>query len=98
MTQDTLDARLEVGDLLIIETGEYSDRRWDGPVRMLVSKTRKQLAHEFVCDWKPDQSKKLEWQKRGDPDDFLPWLIRKGYAEDVKCHSWHVGSYDNFNP
>lgn len=85
---------LKKGTLLVIETGEYSDRGWSGPVRMLGDYSKADLAEQFRQEWKPIDP----WD--GDkprPDDFLPWLIKVGKAEDVEdVHSWHVGSYGEF--
>ena len=93
---DDLSQTLKKGTLLIIETGEYSDRDWRGPVRVLKTATKAQLADDYRREWKktPDS-----WHEEPDPDGFLPWLIASGRAEDVEnVHSWHVGSYAEFQP
>ncbi len=84
---------LKKGTLLIIETGEYSDHSWSGPVRMLGDFTKADLAERFRAEWKP----KYEWEDRPNPGDFLPWLIEQKLAEHVDdVESWHVGSYGEF--
>ena len=90
-----LEQIIAVGTLLIIETGEYSDRRWDGPVRMLRSASRAQLAREYREQWTPPD----EWTEKPTEDGFLPWLVKAGYAEAVDgVMSWHVGNYGDFEP
>jgi hypothetical protein len=76
-----LSETLNVGDLLIIETGEYSDLCYHGPVKMLVTATKQQLADEYRENWTPNDS----WEVEDKPDNygFLPWLVRTGKAEDL---------------
>ncbi len=89
-----LSQRLKKGTLLIVETGEYSDRKWLGPVRMLKTVTKAKLAEDYRREWK-----KSSWCDTPNPDDFLPWLIASGRAEDIEnVHAWHVGSYNEFEP
>lgn len=91
-----LSQKLEKGTLLIIETGEYSDRSWSGPVRMLVSATKQELADAYRGEWvkEPDG-----WRDEVNPEDFLPWLIKTSRAEHVEnITNWHVGSYGYFEP
>ena len=86
---------LKKGTLLIIETGEYSDRRWNGPVRMLGDFMKADLAERFKAGWKP----KKEWEDKPSSEDFLPWLIEQKLVEHVDdVESWHVGSYGDFEP
>lgn len=95
MSKDDLRQVLKKGTILIIETGEYSDRNWNGPVRLLESFTKEELADAFRREWKP----KNKWEDKPEPGDFLPWLIETKRAEDVEgVHSWHVGSYGEFEP
>ena len=87
---------LKKGTLLVIETGEYSDRNWFGPIRMLKSATKEKLVGEYKDQWVQEKN---SYQDKPDCDGFLPWLIKSGYAEDVdNVHSWHVGSYGDFEP
>lgn len=92
-----LTQRLEVGDLLIVETGEYSDSRWDGPVRVLVAATKQELADAFREHWKSTEACR-QWGDVPDPHEFLPWLVSSGVVEYVGASSWHVGSYGEFEP
>jgi hypothetical protein len=88
---------LKKDTLLIVETGEYSDRSWNGPVRMIKDAVKTDLADAYRRDWKPE----FDWQEgdRPEPDGFLPWLVKAGYAEHVEgVTSWHVGSYGDFEP
>jgi hypothetical protein len=86
---------LKKGTLLIVETGEYSDRSWGGPVRLLKNATKADLANAYKREWKPEN----KWEDEPNPGDFLPWLVRSGRAEEVDdVHSWHIGSYGRFKP
>jgi hypothetical protein len=90
-----LSRTLKKGTLLIIETGEYSDRSWSGPVRLLGDYVKADLAEEFKREWKPEN----DWDDRPSPGEFLPWLIKAGKAESVDdVEEWHVGSYGDFEP
>lgn len=87
---------LKKGTLLILETGEYSDSSWHGPVRMLKDATKADLAEAFASEWSPPAEYPDD---KPEPHDFMPWLIKSGYAETVEeIASWHVGSYGEFRP
>lgn len=89
---------LKKDSLLIIETGEYSDSSWIGPVKMLVDKTKQELADEFKSEFVFDPDINCVGEGPS-PYDFLPWLIKKRYAENYdNINSWHIGSYNSFNP
>lgn len=95
MTRADLDVPFKVGDLLIIETGEYSDSSWAGPVRVIREFTRRDVGERYRKEGKPDYS----WEEKPGPHGFLPWLVKERYVEAVdNVHSWHVGSYGDFNP
>lgn len=90
---------LKKGTLLVIETGEYSDRNWFGPVRMLKTASKADLIEKFREQWKPPADAEYEWEKKPNSGDFMPWLVKSGFAEDVpNVESWHVGSYGDFDP
>jgi len=92
-----LDQVLKRGQLLIIETGEYSDRSWDGPVRILKDFKKADVVERFRKQWKkpPDDV----WNNGPSSEGFLPWLIKRRYVEAVdNVHSWHVGCYSTFEP
>ncbi|WP_156410377.1 hypothetical protein [Bosea sp. Root381] len=92
-----LDQIIAAGTLLIIETGEYSDQRWSGPVRVLRDVKRSYLAEHYRFSWKPQAER--PWVDGPDPDGFLPWLVSAGHAEDVEnVQAWHVGNYSEFEP
>ena len=93
---DDLSQTLGAGTMLIIETGEYSDRGWSGPVLLLGTFTKQELADAYRKEWKKDDD---DWYNKPTPEGFLPWLIRSGRAEDVSgVVSWHVGWYGDFEP
>lgn len=87
---------LKAGSLLIIETGEYSDKNWLGPVRVLRDFTKQEVADKYKKQHRvPDDE---DWKTEPDPHDFLPWLVKRKYVEHVDADSWHVGSYGQFEP
>lgn len=89
-----LDQVLEAGTLLIIETGEYSDKSWDGPIRVVRAAKKGDLKAAFLASWMPTDA----WDETPGADDFLPWLIKEGWVEYVEnVTSWHVGDYDAFD-
>lgn len=93
-----LSQRLAKGTLLVIETGEYSDRTTRDPIRLLVSATKQELADAYRAEWSKDTDGG-GWRDEPDGDGFFAWLVRSGRAEDVaNVHTWHVGSYGRFDP
>ena len=91
MANTDLTQALTKGTLLIIEHGEYSDKSWQGPVRLLADYTKSDLSDQFLREWEHE-----DWPCA---NEFLPWLVRTGKAESVdNIHRWHVGSYSNFQP
>lgn len=85
---------IKAGTLLVIGTGEYSDSSWHGPVRVL-----KDFAKHEVADLFRAAPPTSDWNDAANPSDFLPWLVKEGYVEDISdCTSWHVGSYGSFEP
>jgi hypothetical protein len=93
MKMNDLSQVLKAGTLLIVESGEYSDSRWAGPVRILKDAVKADLAEAYRREWKPEN----DWEDRPSPDGFLPWLVKTGRAEEVdNVHAWHVGSYSDF--
>lgn len=94
------DFQLKAGMLLVLETGEYSDSRWHGPFVVKRDFTRAEAAERFRKHWQPTAAQ-LEWDDdpKPSPEDFMGWLNLAGYIEDVpEAHSWHVGSYGDFEP
>lgn len=92
-----LEQILIAGTLLIIETGEYSDKSWGGPVRIVRDFSKAEVAGRFRAEWvRPGGD---DYSRGPEPYAFLPWLIKEGYVEDVAAvHAWHVGSYGDFEP
>lgn len=85
---------LEPGDLLMIAAGEYSDLHYTGPFRVVKAMNRADVSARYVAEFKPDPARPL---RRGpDPRDFIAWLAREGYIEDIPSAEWHVGSYGEF--
>ncbi|MGR7993898.1 hypothetical protein [Xanthobacter sp. ZOL 2024] len=96
MNED-LNITIHVGTILIIETGEYSDKMWQGPVRVTRAFRKRVVADAYRAAWKPDPTS--PWIEEPDPDGFLPWLVKEKYVEDISSvAAWHVGSYSRFEP
>lgn len=90
--------KLKKGTLLVIETGEYSDRTTFDPVRLLVTTTKQELVDAFRAEWKKEDYPD-SWRDEIGPECFLPWLVKTKRVEAVdNVHSWHVGSYGDFQP
>jgi len=85
---------LKKDTLLIIEIGEYSDRSWFQPIKMLADYSKEELVKEFRNSFIPTYP-----GDEPEPYDFLPWLVKSGKAEHLEeVHSWHIGSYGYFDP
>jgi hypothetical protein len=94
---------IAVGQLIVFETGEYSDRSWIGPLRALKPFKQSEVAAAYVASCPPRGDEDIwDWQERGGPtpDGFLAWLTRQGYVEDIEPRPvcWHIGSYGEFEP
>lgn len=88
--------KVEAGATLVIETGEYSDYSLDGPFKVLKAFDQAEIAETFERDWQPSSDSLYD---RPDGREFVSWLTRHGYIEDVpNVISWHVGSYGRFEP
>lgn len=91
------DVIIPAGSYLIIETGEYSDRYWNGPVRVLKDIIRHNVAQEFRekfvrASWQDEDATPESWQ-------FLPWLVSAGYVEVLdNVADWYIGSDGVFEP
>lgn len=102
--QTDLDVILELGSILVIETGCYSDKQWEGPVRLVRRVSKRELAEAFKLAWRDPATRVgrygYDWDEDEGPrpDCFLPWLVRAGYVEHIDCHSWDVGNYGEFEP
>jgi hypothetical protein len=88
--------RIEPGTLLVIETGGLSDYMFTGPFRVLKGFDQAEIAAAFRAQWTPDPD--TRWRTVPAPGDFIPYLVREGYIEDVPCLSWHVGFHVRFEP
>ena len=91
-----LSQTLEKGTLLVLETGEYSDRSTMDPVRLLVTATKQELADAYRAQWKKGAD---DWNDEPDASGFIAWLTATKKVEAVdNVHTWHVGSYGRFEP
>ncbi len=82
--------KLKAGMMLVLETGEYSDFSVTGPFRVMRDFDQAQIVETFKAKWKP----KYDFKKTPDTDDFMGWLSRGGYIQDIDgVVSWHIGSY-----
>lgn len=80
----------KAGELLILEDGEYSDKSWAGPFRVLKDFDIVELAEQLKSTFKPAEH---HYSEEPGPSDFREWLHTQGFIEDVECRSVHVGSY-----
>lgn len=89
-----LNVTLKAGTLLVIELGEYSDYTYDGPVRVVRDFVKADVVEAYRAA--PPAN---DWSGPAEPGEFLAWLIKEGYVEALDdVHSWHVGSYGDFQP
>lgn len=91
---------IKAGEVLVIETGEYSDHCFIGPFKVLKDIDQVNVPKEYADAWKAGLVPHFYHEESHEtPDGFAPWLIRAGYIEDVpNVHNWHVGSYGAFEP
>lgn len=74
----------KAGQLLILETGEYSDYTFHGPFRVSKDFDMRELSETFK-DSQDDPSYCLYG--------FIGFLSSAGYVEDIECDHIHIGSY-----
>lgn len=93
----------KAGQLLMLETGEYSDKNWVGPFRVTKDCDLRALCEEW-CGVSPpvneydDDLSDFVIEQDGGPfynllDAFISWLSRSGYFEEIDCTSIHIGDY-----
>lgn len=93
---------LNIGDVLILERGEYNDYTYDGPFRVIKPFDRTEVAKQFGAEWQPELGQRDEYENP-DPGDFSAWLAKNGYIENVYIEdlsgvvTWYVGAY-SFDP
>lgn len=91
-------SKIAAGTILILESGEYSDKSWHGPFRVLKDFDQAEISQTFRDNWSPGPD---SWRDKEDGPgrgDFLSWLVRNGYVEDLDgVVAWHIGSYE-FDP
>lgn len=94
--------KIKAGSILTLETGEYSDFTYHGPFKVLKDINQRQVVELFRAQWKPtlDPGEELgAWDNHPDPYEFMWWLTKEGYIEDIASHhSWHIGSYGRLEP
>ena len=79
MANTDLTQVLTKGTLLIIEHGEYSDKSWQGPVRLLADYTKSDLSDQFLREWEHE-----DWPCA---NEFLPWLSE---PEELKASTTSI--------
>lgn len=81
--------KITKGTLLILEAGEYSDKEFHGPFKVLRAFDQTEVKARF----KAERAQPSEWPDE-DIDHFMIWLTRERYIEPApKVFNWHVGSY-----
>lgn len=84
--------KIKEGTILVLEHGEYSDYTFDGPFRVLKEFDQAIISAEFRAQFVPPYQ-----GARPDESDFIGWLARNGYVENLAAHRWHIGCYE-FEP
>jgi len=93
VTTERANETIEVGHMLMIEFGAYTDVQWQGPVRVLRQISKRAVSERFLAECIP-----YPGVKKASPSQFLPWLIEQGYVEPVEnVSAWQVGYYDAFD-
>lgn len=87
--------KINAGTTLIVEHGEYSDFRYEGPFTVLKSFDQARISKYFKTWWKKQETRE-EWEEPSALD-FCGWLVAAHYIEAADCHVWFVGSY-SFDP
>ena len=85
-----METSYKAGELLILETGEYSDKSWSGPFKVLKDFDIREAAAQYKSEFKPDEN---SYSDEPSPYEFRDWLSKTGLIEDVDCRSVHIGSY-----
>jgi len=101
---------LKKDEFLTLETGEYSDFTYIGPFIVLKDFDTVEISEEYR-EKDPKKSEEVTYtypnghtvnytkEEGCSPDRFISFLSSEGYIKDVEnCTSWHVGSYEEFNP
>lgn len=89
------DLTFKAGELLVITYGDYSDKEWHGPLRVIKTFTQSAVGKAYV---EATPRRKLgNWVEPTPTDDFVPWLVKEGYVEAIDdCREWDIGSYNGF--
>lgn len=84
--------QINPGDVVAFSSGEYSDYRVGSFARAL-----KPITKEVWEELGKACSKPPEWDKDGDPrfDEYkaVPWLVARGYIEEIEYHEMWMGDY-----
>jgi len=78
------------GSLLTITSGVYSDYSVRGVFRALKDIDGDALRGVWLRNH-PEQAEEYRFKE----DDFLAWLAREGYIEDVPSWEFHLSSYSS---
>jgi hypothetical protein len=84
------------GSLLMLLTGEYSDKQYDGPFKVLRTMSKLDMARAFLTYHAMQGSD----DHSGDPpsaSEFTAFLVRANIVELLIADYWHVGDYE-FSP
>ena len=93
MSEQKVTTAIKAGELLTIESGEYSDYGVLGIFRAKVDFVPDEVMNEYL-DAHPDERASYS----GTESKFIAWLENtKGLIEPVEYRGWHIGSYGNFS-
>ena len=102
-------AKFKTGELISLYGGCYSDKWFDGPVRVIQDFDGATVAAEFVKAFHtipipphPERDPFNRWESPDDDEmpranDLMGFLIRGGYVEHAECRIIEAGDYE-FEP
>ena len=80
---------IPAGILLTLDEGEYSDKVYHGPFRVVKDIDKAAVLAAFRAQWTPDN----DYDDDPSPHEFMAYLGREGYIVDEDSTSWYIGSY-----
>lgn len=90
--------KIQIGALILISEGEYSDYRILDTFRALKDFDTGDVIREFMAKEYPDFSTDEYWDSpRPECEDLQKWVLSVGYVEELKTVEWYVGTYGRFD-
>lgn len=84
----------KIGELMTASEGEYSDYRVNGLFKVLIEFD----AQELLVKWAEETGREINdgivnCDDKNENIEYLGWLNKKEYIEDVEYRELHMGSY-----